>query len=599
VNLATAVPESGALPPGGLPNLSNVGVTSTTAGGNASLPTFVLTFDGTPPAAAVINPVAGDNIVNAVERDGGVIVSGTAEAGATVTVAWGQQVRTAVADDAGAWQAPAFDRASIPGDGDHTITAVVQDLAGNNSPVTPLKVNVNTAPPKIDLSPVAGNGKVNAAEAGNVTFAGATDPNASVTVTWNNFTKTDTADGSGNWSATFTGAEVPNPGASAGQEAAYTIAVTNVVGNVASASGSVLVDRVAPLAPTIAPVAVDDIVNATEAAAGVVVRGSGEPGSIILLDWAGRTASAPVDVNGNWQATFASSNLPPDGNRTISATAQDDAGNQAAGSPRSIAVESGPAPLAVTSVGGADGIVSLADAGSAVFVGTAAANAQINVVWNGIVRPTTANASGGWTASFTGAEIPVADGLPVSYLVNTTSPAGNTNFVTGSVVVDTVAPDVPAITTSQVVGTAFSATGTGTPGSTVSVEIDTTPLVLGDPVTTLTAVVGGTGTWDISNANLNLPPFTLSVTAHASARDQAGNLSGTSPDQVILVNAAGGSDAALDSSELLSSSETDAPGALAAAPAAALPVPSPEPSPTPFQDIAVLAPLSPTIEPYA
>jgi hypothetical protein len=211
--------------------------------------------------------VAGDNVVNASELSSGVVVSGTAEAGATVTVSWGQQVRTAVADGEGLWQTPAFDRPSIPDDGNYSITAVVQDLAGNNSAPTPLGVSVNTAPPRIDVSPVAGNGKVNALEAGSVAFTGRTDPNAAITVAWNGISKVGTSDGSGNWSTSFSGAEVPNPGASGGQEFPYTIAVTNLVGNVASASGNVLVDRVPPEAPAIASVTPDNIINAAEAAA--------------------------------------------------------------------------------------------------------------------------------------------------------------------------------------------------------------------------------------------------------------------------------------------------------------------------------------------
>src|SRR5690606_24785983 len=122
---------SGALPPDGLPDSSNVGVTSTTAGGNVSLPTFVLAFDGVAPEAAVINAIAGDNVVNAAEKTAGVAISGTAEAGATVTVSWQGQVQTAVANPDGTWQTPGFNVQSIP-DGQSTISVVVQDPAGNN-----------------------------------------------------------------------------------------------------------------------------------------------------------------------------------------------------------------------------------------------------------------------------------------------------------------------------------------------------------------------------------------------------------------------------------------------------------------------------------
>src|SRR5690606_4451595 len=105
--------------------------------------------------------IAGDNVVNAPEKASGVSVSGTAEAGATVTVSWGAQVRTAVADAAGKWVLPApFDAQSIPGDGDAIISAVVQDLAGNNSAPANAAIKVITAPATLTLA--TGNEEINA-----------------------------------------------------------------------------------------------------------------------------------------------------------------------------------------------------------------------------------------------------------------------------------------------------------------------------------------------------------------------------------------------------------------------------------------------------
>ena len=51
------------------------------------------TATGTP----IINPVAGDDQINAAEKTAGVAVSGTATAGSTVTVTWGSATQTATA----------------------------------------------------------------------------------------------------------------------------------------------------------------------------------------------------------------------------------------------------------------------------------------------------------------------------------------------------------------------------------------------------------------------------------------------------------------------------------------------------------------------
>ena len=65
-----------------MPDTSNVSVTRPRRGVTISLPMFALAFDGTPPAPAVINAVATDNVVNATEKQSGVVISGTAEPGA-------------------------------------------------------------------------------------------------------------------------------------------------------------------------------------------------------------------------------------------------------------------------------------------------------------------------------------------------------------------------------------------------------------------------------------------------------------------------------------------------------------------------------------
>ena len=594
VNLATATPESGALPAGGLPDTSSIGVTTTTASGNTSLPTYVLTYDGTPPAPAVINAIAGDNVVNAAEKANGVIVAGTAEAGATVTISWGQQVRTATADEAGKWQTVPFDPASIPDNGDYGITAVVQDQAGNNSPVTTLAVSVNTTPPVLNVAAVGGDGKVNAAEAGNVAFQGKTDPNGSVTVVWNGFSKTDTADGSGNWSASFSGAEVPN---SPGADVPFAITATSLVGNVASNTGSVFVDRTPPAAPTLAPVAGNNLVNNAEGAGGVTVNGSGEAGSTVIVSWGGKAASALVDSAGNWQTSFAPANLPANGTYTMAIVARDDAGNETSGSSLPVQLELGPAPLAMTSIAG-NNIVTANEIGNVTFVGTAAANAAINVVWNNVVKPTLANASGNWSVSYSGAEVPLLDGVQSDYYFNTTSPAGNINQIAGTVLVDTIAPIVPLVVSSQVTGNVYSATGSGTVGSTITVQVDSTPLGPVDPLTPLTTIVGPDGNWTVSGV-IPVPPLALAVQATASASDAAGNVSATTGPFTAPVTSGV---QALDPAELLVSADDPGIGALSAASAASpAPVAIAEPSPAPFASgsLAALVPLETTLDSYA
>ncbi|MGT2552441.1 Ig-like domain-containing protein, partial [Acinetobacter geminorum] len=92
-------------------------VTATDAAGNASTDTAVVTIDTTAPNAPVLDPI------NAIDP-----VSGTAEAGSTVTVSFPDgTTATVVAGTDGSWSVP------NPGnlvDGD-TVTATATDPAGN------------------------------------------------------------------------------------------------------------------------------------------------------------------------------------------------------------------------------------------------------------------------------------------------------------------------------------------------------------------------------------------------------------------------------------------------------------------------------------
>ncbi|ENF4334593.1 hypothetical protein ABRB06_004681, partial [Escherichia coli] len=90
----------------------------------------------------IINTVASDNIVNASEADAGVTVSGstTAEAGQIVTVTLNSptvQTYQATVQADGSWSIniPAADLEALT-DGSHTLTATVNDKAGNPASTT-------------------------------------------------------------------------------------------------------------------------------------------------------------------------------------------------------------------------------------------------------------------------------------------------------------------------------------------------------------------------------------------------------------------------------------------------------------------------------
>ena len=167
--------------------------------------------DTTLPAAGIsLNPIAGDDLLNAAEAAGSVTLSGTVsgdvKAGDSVTVTvGGSSYTTTVTADGSTWSV------GVPGS---VLAANGQVEASVTTPMTPAiptppaptaPVAVDTTPPAagISLNPIAGDDLFNAAEAaGSVTLSGTVSgdvkagDSVTVTVGGSSYTTTVNADGS-------------------------------------------------------------------------------------------------------------------------------------------------------------------------------------------------------------------------------------------------------------------------------------------------------------------------------------------------------------------------------------------------------------------
>ncbi len=116
--------------------------------GNSSAPaTRAVTVNVAPPAAPVIATVAGDDVIDPNEA-GSVTISGTAEAGATVTLSstlFAGDI-TVTADETGAWATEALDLSSAAVE-TYTISAVANDgLQDSAAATTEVEVTDQTGP---------------------------------------------------------------------------------------------------------------------------------------------------------------------------------------------------------------------------------------------------------------------------------------------------------------------------------------------------------------------------------------------------------------------------------------------------------------------
>ncbi|MCO1795612.1 BapA prefix-like domain-containing protein [Pseudomonas aeruginosa] len=364
--------------------------------GNTSGPASV-TVDAIAPAAPVIDP------------SNGVVISGTAEAGATVilTDGNGNPIGQVTADGSGNW---AFTPATPLANGT-VINALAQDAAGNNSSPTSATVDsLAPAAPVIDPS----NGSV---------IAGTAEAGATVILTDGNGNPIGqvTADGSGNWSFT--------PGTPLANGTVVNAVAQDAAGNT-SGPASTTVDSVAPAAPVIDP------------SNGSVIAGTAEAGAtVILTDGGGNPiGQATADGSGNWSFTPGT---PLANGTVINAVAQDPAGNT-----------SGPTSTTVDAVAPATPVVNPSN--GSVIAGTAEVGATVILTDGGgnPIGQATADGSGNW--SFTPGT-PLANGSVVNAVAQ--DAAGNTSGPV-STTVDAVAPATPVIDPSN--GVELS--GTAEPG---------------------------------------------------------------------------------------------------------------------------------------
>ncbi|WP_416409925.1 Ig-like domain-containing protein [Pseudomonas paraeruginosa] len=435
-----------------LPNGTVVNATATDPAGNTSGPASV-TVDAVAPPVPVINP------------SNGVVISGTAEAGAKVflTDGSGNPIGEVTADGSGNW---AFTPSTPLADGT-LVNAVAQDPSGNTSGPASATVDA-VAPAAPVVNPSNGTVISGTAEAGATIIL--TDGNG-------NPIGQTTADGSGNWSFT--------PATPLANGTLINAVAEDAAGN-ASGPASATVDAVAPAVPVIDP------------SNGSVISGTAEAGAtVILTDGGGNPiGQATADGSGNWSFTPAT---PLADGAVINAVAQDPAGNT-----------SGPASTTVDAVAPAIPVVTPSN--GSVIAGTAEAGAKV-ILTDGNGNPigeTTADGSGNW--SFTPAT-PLANGTVVNAVAQDT--AGNTSGP-ASTTVDTVAPATPVLDASN--GTVIS--GTAEAGATVILTDGN-----GNPIGQATA--DGSGNWSFTPGTPLANGTVINAVAQDAAGNTSGPVSTT------------------------------------------------------------------------
>lgn len=425
--------ESGTLPEGTYS--TEVTATSTDLAGNSTSATGTFHIDTTTGVAIDAGHSGGDETVNLSESQQTMSFTGTAEAGATVVVTLAGVSVTTMADDTGTWTASYAAGTLTGGEYDTTLTAVATDAVGNTATSTSV-VHVDTVAGNITLTtPIEGDNVINATEASDgVWITGTATAGETVTVTLAGVSHSVTSTAGGTYSAFFAASEI-----TAGEyDSTVTAKLTDAAGNTASVQAAVEIDTyVSNFAETGVQGGADGVINAAEASSGVVLSGTVEVGSTVVLSFNGQSYTATVDASGNWSAAIPASALPSgEGSADVSVTATDPAGNTSTLT-ETLSYDTYVNALELSADAGGDLYLNLEEINDgATLTGIVEVGSTVYVTLEGVTRQASVDADGNWSVTFASGEI--AEGTyETDVVVTATDAAGNTLSETTTITVDT------------------------------------------------------------------------------------------------------------------------------------------------------------------
>ena len=511
---------------------ASVQVSVTNAHGNRASAGREYSVDATAPTVT-IDTVAGDNVINGSEAAAGVAISGTttAEVGQTVTVTLGGNSYTAQVQQGGVWSVnvPGTDLSALADNG-YTVQASVSDAAGNPGSAGKA-ITLDTTPPTVSFNVVAGDDVINSVEHGQAQIVSGTATGASVgdkvVITIGSNQYTTTVDASGKWSV-----GVPASVISALTDGTVTLSatITDSAGNSSTQTHDVVVNT-ASVALTVNTLSGDDVINAAEAGASLVINGSSAQfasGTQVTITLNGKSYTATIQSDGSWTTTVPAADvgtLADGASYQVSVSAQDSAGNSASAT-HTISVDT-TAPVVSIGKLSVDDMLNAAEAQQPLTVhgsSSAEAGQTVTVTLGGKTYTALVGSDGTWTLDVPAADLAALSQGALTVTASVNDKAGNSGQTTHTLTVDTIAPAVTISTVAdddivnnaeQLAGQTISGTTTAEQGQTVTVSFNGH---------SYQATVGADGSWSVfvpGRDFLGLSDGDYTITATVS--DKAGN----------------------------------------------------------------------------
>ncbi|MCX7228231.1 MAG: Ig-like domain-containing protein [Burkholderiales bacterium] len=340
--------------------------------GNLSTATnTTIAIDATAPTKPT---VAVDSEINRAESLAGVTVSGTGEAGATITVVWGSVTKTGTVAADGTWSL-LFGTTELPqAQGASVVSTTLTDEAGNVSPTESRVVVIDSVAP---AAPAVTSGALTNSVQPKIT--GTAEPGSTVQLSIdraNNGTVdlvySTPVPPSGIWEVNIATAVPAGASAPAALSDLSTnglsVQATDASGNPGPSNTATLaIDVTLPSAPSIAAIS-GGFINSAERAAGVLISGTLDPvyaNRPVTVSFGSGTSKVVTATGTTWSAAFAAGELPSvDATYTVTAVTSSAVGQPSLPGTQSVVVDTAaPAALgrslaADTGISAVDGITS-------------------------------------------------------------------------------------------------------------------------------------------------------------------------------------------------------------------------------------------------
>ncbi|MCK7316387.1 Ig-like domain-containing protein [Enterobacter cloacae] len=517
--------------------------TATNGVGNSISTTANLQVDTALPTVT-IHTVAGDNVINAAEVAAGQTISGivaNAEAGNTVTVSIGGNNYTATVQSDLSWSVNVpSDVLTALGNGDLTVSATVTNGHGNTG-AGERDITIDASLPGLRVDTVAGDDVINSIEHGqNLIVTGSSDGLAAgttLTVTLNGKTYAASVLADGTWSAAIPAADV---GALAAGTVTVTVAGQSTAGNPVSINHDVNVD-LAAVAVSIDVIATDDVINAAEKGADLVLSGSTsnvEENQTVTITFGGKSYTTTVDADGNWTATVPSSDLAglKDGEASVQVSVTNAHGNSASAG-REYSVGATAPGVTIDTVAG-DNVINGSEASSGVTVSgttTAEAGQTVTVTLGGNSYTAQVQPGGSWSVNVPSADLSALADNGYTVQVSVSDTAGNPGSASKAITLDTTPPTVSfnVVAGDDVINSVEHAQAQIVSGTATGANVgDKVVITIGSNQYTTT--VDASGSWSVGVPASVISALTDgTVTLSATITDSAGNSSTQTHDVVV------------------------------------------------------------------